>query len=330
MPTRGPQGGVAAHAGLFATAAAVWAVRSRAMLETEAGRLDWLPPSLLRAELAAAVHTGGDDARSRMGHADTRPFQLRKVFQPPFHRAPGVHGVQPVDRPGTAGQRGSLHQPPASMRALRSALPCLRPKSSRPGLARPGSSPRVTGTPQHIHLVAVCGTGTGSLAILLKTLGHHVTGSDRHVYPPMSTQLQQWGIPVREGFRAAHLQPCPDLVIVGNAISRGNPEGRGGAGCRGARDVVPAGPGAFPHRRPPRRRGGGHARQEHHHRADRLDAGPRRSAAGLFCRRRDAEFSRPHPAGHRSHTWWWRETSTTAPTSTKAPSFSITGPERRC
>ena len=82
----------------------------------------------------------------------------------------------------------------------------------------------MTPTPRHIHLVAVCGTGTGSLAILLKTLGHHVTGSDRHVYPPMSTQLQEWGIPVREGFRAAHLQPRPDLVIVGNAISRGNPE----------------------------------------------------------------------------------------------------------
>ncbi|MDE0208104.1 MAG: UDP-N-acetylmuramate:L-alanyl-gamma-D-glutamyl-meso-diaminopimelate ligase [Candidatus Tectomicrobia bacterium] len=82
----------------------------------------------------------------------------------------------------------------------------------------------MTATPQHIHLVAVCGTGMGSLAILLKTLGYHVTGSDLHVYPPMSTQLQQWGIPLHEGFRAAHLQPRPDLVIVGNAISRGNAE----------------------------------------------------------------------------------------------------------
>ena len=82
----------------------------------------------------------------------------------------------------------------------------------------------MSGKPQHIHLIAVCGTGMGSLAILLRTLGHRVTGSDRHMYPPMSTQLQQWGIPLHEGFRAAHLQPRPDLVIVGNAISRGNPE----------------------------------------------------------------------------------------------------------
>ena len=82
----------------------------------------------------------------------------------------------------------------------------------------------MTANHQHIHLVAVCGTGMGSLAILLKALGHHVTGSDLHVYPPMSDQLQQWGIQLHEGFRASHLQPRPDLVIVGNAISRGNAE----------------------------------------------------------------------------------------------------------
>ena len=78
--------------------------------------------------------------------------------------------------------------------------------------------------PQHIHLIAICGTGMGSLAVLLKGLGHRVTGSDQHVYPPMSTQLQAWGIPVHEGFKAVHLQPRPDLVVVGNAVSRGNPE----------------------------------------------------------------------------------------------------------
>ena len=77
---------------------------------------------------------------------------------------------------------------------------------------------------KHIHLIAICGTGMGSLAALLQTLGHRVTGSDQHVYPPMSTQLQDWGIPLYEGFKATHLQPRPDLVIVGNAVSRGNPE----------------------------------------------------------------------------------------------------------
>ena len=78
--------------------------------------------------------------------------------------------------------------------------------------------------PQHIHLIAICGTGMGSLAVLLKTLGHRVTGSDQHIYPPMSTQLRDWDIPLVEGFKAIHLQPRPDLVVVGNAVSRGNPE----------------------------------------------------------------------------------------------------------
>ena len=76
----------------------------------------------------------------------------------------------------------------------------------------------------HIHLIACCGTGMGSLAGMLKARGYHVTGSDQHIYPPMSTQLQAWGIPIAEGFRDEHLQPRPDLVVVGNAVSRTNPE----------------------------------------------------------------------------------------------------------
>jgi UDP-N-acetylmuramate: L-alanyl-gamma-D-glutamyl-meso-diaminopimelate ligase len=64
----------------------------------------------------------------------------------------------------------------------------------------------------------------GSLASMLKARGYHVTGSDQHVYPPMSTQLQAAGIPLYSGFRPEHLEPRPDLVIVGNAVSRDNPE----------------------------------------------------------------------------------------------------------
>ena len=78
--------------------------------------------------------------------------------------------------------------------------------------------------PHHIHLIAACGTGMGSLAGMLKARGYHVTGSDQQVYPPMSTQLQAWGIPLYNGFHAEHLEPRPDLVIVGNAVSRHNPE----------------------------------------------------------------------------------------------------------
>lgn len=75
----------------------------------------------------------------------------------------------------------------------------------------------------HIHILGVCGTFMGSLAQLAKALGHRVTGSDANVYPPMSTQLEQAGIELMQGFDPAHLQPAPDLVVIGNAMSRGNP-----------------------------------------------------------------------------------------------------------
>lgn len=75
-----------------------------------------------------------------------------------------------------------------------------------------------------IHLIAVCGTGMGALAVMLKDLGYQVTGSDQHVYPPMSTFLRDHGILLREGFDPSHLDAHPDLVIVGNAVTRDNPQ----------------------------------------------------------------------------------------------------------
>ncbi|MBI2082527.1 MAG: UDP-N-acetylmuramate:L-alanyl-gamma-D-glutamyl-meso-diaminopimelate ligase [Deltaproteobacteria bacterium] len=77
---------------------------------------------------------------------------------------------------------------------------------------------------QRIHLTAICGMGMGSLAGLLKGKGFEVTGSDQQVYPPMSTQLEQLGISIQQGFDPRHLEPRPDLVIVGNAVSKTNPE----------------------------------------------------------------------------------------------------------
>ncbi|MFC0667983.1 UDP-N-acetylmuramate:L-alanyl-gamma-D-glutamyl-meso-diaminopimelate ligase [Azotobacter chroococcum] len=75
----------------------------------------------------------------------------------------------------------------------------------------------------HIHILGICGTFMGSLAVLAKELGHRVTGSDANVYPPMSTQLEAQGIELLQGYSAEHLQPAPDLVVIGNALSRGNP-----------------------------------------------------------------------------------------------------------
>ena len=76
----------------------------------------------------------------------------------------------------------------------------------------------------HIHLTAICGVGMASLAGLLQARGYRITGSDQNVYPPMSTYLADIGIHVLAGFRAEHLVPRPDLVVIGNAVSRGNPE----------------------------------------------------------------------------------------------------------
>lgn len=76
----------------------------------------------------------------------------------------------------------------------------------------------------HIHILGICGTFMGSLAVLARELGHQVTGSDQNVYPPMSTQLEAQGIGLMEGYSADHLKPVPDLVLIGNALSRGNTE----------------------------------------------------------------------------------------------------------
>jgi UDP-N-acetylmuramate: L-alanyl-gamma-D-glutamyl-meso-diaminopimelate ligase len=76
----------------------------------------------------------------------------------------------------------------------------------------------------HIHLIAICGVGMGSLAGLLQARGYRVTGSDQNIYPPMSTYLAETGIDVLAGYHAEHLSPRPDLVIVGNAVSRTNLE----------------------------------------------------------------------------------------------------------
>ena len=74
------------------------------------------------------------------------------------------------------------------------------------------------------YLIGICGTAMASLAGLLRAKGHQVSGSDDHVYPPMSTMLAAQGIPVASGFRPENLNPAPDLVVIGNAIPRGNPE----------------------------------------------------------------------------------------------------------
>ncbi|MFZ6691197.1 UDP-N-acetylmuramate:L-alanyl-gamma-D-glutamyl-meso-diaminopimelate ligase [Undibacterium sp. SXout20W] len=75
----------------------------------------------------------------------------------------------------------------------------------------------------HIHILGICGTFMGGLAVLAKEAGHTVTGCDANVYPPMSTQLESQGIQLTQGFGAEQVALEPDLYVIGNVVSRGNP-----------------------------------------------------------------------------------------------------------
>ena len=75
----------------------------------------------------------------------------------------------------------------------------------------------------HIHILGICGTFMGGIAVLAKQAGHKVTGCDADVYPPMSAQLEAQGIVLTEGFDPAQIRLEPDLFVIGNVVSRGNP-----------------------------------------------------------------------------------------------------------
>ena len=75
----------------------------------------------------------------------------------------------------------------------------------------------------HVHILGICGSFMGGIAAIAKSLGHKVTGSDTNVYPPMSTQLEALGITLTEGYDVTQFEPQPDMVVIGNAMSRGNP-----------------------------------------------------------------------------------------------------------
>ena len=75
----------------------------------------------------------------------------------------------------------------------------------------------------HIHIIGICGTFMGGLAALAREAGHRVTGCDANVYPPMSDQLRALGIDLIEGFGADQLALKPDVFVVGNVVTRGNP-----------------------------------------------------------------------------------------------------------
>jgi len=75
----------------------------------------------------------------------------------------------------------------------------------------------------HLHILGICGTFMGGIAAIAREQGHKVTGSDANAWPPMSTQLEALGIGLMQGYAPEHLQPAPDVVVVGNVVTRGNP-----------------------------------------------------------------------------------------------------------
>ncbi|MGH8621957.1 MAG: Mur ligase domain-containing protein, partial [Burkholderiales bacterium] len=75
----------------------------------------------------------------------------------------------------------------------------------------------------HLHILGICGTFMGGIALLARAAGHRVTGCDANVYPPMSTQLADQGIALTEGWNADQLALQPDVFVVGNVVTRGNP-----------------------------------------------------------------------------------------------------------
>ena len=82
----------------------------------------------------------------------------------------------------------------------------------------PSPRPEIPAHPRRVHLIAIAGVGMASLAGMFRDAGYEVTGSDAGVYPPMSTQLEEQGIRLNEGYKAPHLQPAPDLVIAGLTV----------------------------------------------------------------------------------------------------------------
>src|SRR5215218_5671984 len=86
----------------------------------------------------------------------------------------------------------------------------------------------------HLHILGICGTFMGGIAAIARAAGHRVTGSDRNVYPPMSTQLAALGVDIIEGYEPDQLKLRPDVFVVGNVMSRGNSlvEAMLDSGCR--------------------------------------------------------------------------------------------------
>jgi UDP-N-acetylmuramate: L-alanyl-gamma-D-glutamyl-meso-diaminopimelate ligase len=227
-PNASAMGGVAGHAGLFAPAGDVLRF-AQAVLDVWHGRSDALPRELLReftrrqdlpeksdwalgwdTPTPGASSSGRHFSPTSIGHLGFTGTSLWIDLE----REAVV--VLLTNRVHLVAKRSRFELRPVVHDLVMEAF--LADPSPR---AKPGAQPK------RVHFVAIGGTGMGSLAGLLQARGIEVTGSDEKLYPPMSTQLAEWGIPVREGFAPEHLAEAePELVVIGNVVRSDNPEAR--------------------------------------------------------------------------------------------------------
>jgi UDP-N-acetylmuramate: L-alanyl-gamma-D-glutamyl-meso-diaminopimelate ligase len=230
-PNASAMGGVAGHAGLFAPADDVLRF-AQVVLDVWHGRSDALPRELLReftrrqdlpeksdwalgwdTPTAGASSSGRHFSPSSIGHLGFTGTSLWIDLEREAIVVMLTNRVHLVAKRSRFDLRPVVHD-----LVMEAFLADTEPR------ARPAAAPDA---PKRVHFVAIGGTGMGSLAGLLHARGVEVTGSDEKLYPPMSTQLAEWGIPVHEGFDAERLRAlAPDLVVIGNVVRAENPEAR--------------------------------------------------------------------------------------------------------
>ena len=232
--------------------------------------------------------------------------------------------------------RGAAPQSPATSAPVKTiqAIPCVDLRLSGVLMRRlPGIrmlhfdglvTQSRTPSPLDIYCIAIGGTGMAPLACLLQDEGHRVRGVDGKLYPPMSTLLEGAGIVPLEGFEASHLSPAPDLVVVGNAVPRTNPEAQEVERLGLERISMPQALARFFSLRAAALGGGGNSREDDHHRHGGLGFQRLRNGSAISWgvpRNLERSFHRGHGAPSSS-----KATNTTPPTSIAARSSSTISP----
>jgi UDP-N-acetylmuramate: L-alanyl-gamma-D-glutamyl-meso-diaminopimelate ligase len=230
-PNASAMGGVAGHAGLFAPADDVLCF-AQALLDVWHGRSDALPRELLReftrrqdlpeksdwalgwdTPTVGASSSGHHFSPTSIGHLGFTGTSLWIDLEREAIVVMLTNRVHLVAKRSRFDLRPVVHD-----LVMEAFLADTEPRPKPPADAA---------QPKRVHFVAIGGTGMGSLAGLLHARGIEVTGSDEKLYPPMSTQLAEWGITVHEGFDPERLrEAAPDLVVIGNVVRADNPEAR--------------------------------------------------------------------------------------------------------